>query len=209
MKDEEEYRREWCRREKKRLRENPPKTKIEYWFTRAYGMPEVCDKAYVDANPEPVQGFRPNYDDPKELWDAYMDGKEANYQWGRFGGCIRLYCPAITKTNGAERTAFLDLSHVHNGFYDRPMLHFTTENYPRCNGDDHCIVLDDAHSGGTALNITKDWDSFTVEDQIAVTKHIKAIELAAYKPHSNRPDSIAVMVHDVRVITTPEDDVSH
>tara|TARA_Y100000389_G_scaffold40361_2_gene34936 strand:- start:358 stop:849 length:492 start_codon:yes stop_codon:yes gene_type:complete len=122
-------------REQRRLKKKPHESKIRYWFTRAYGMPGVRNRA------------------------------DARREWDRNRGCMHLYCPAIIKIDGAERTAFLDLSHVHGGFYEQPMPHFSLDAYPRCDGKDHRIVLDGAQLG-SALNITKNWGTFAVEDQV-------------------------------------------
>ena len=205
--DAQEYEKE-CRREKKRLKANPNQTNINYWFTRAYSMPEVSRKAFVDEHPEPTHyGFRPSWNDSKDCWDAYHIANADKEWWDRNGGCLKLYCPAILRSGCASGNvmAFLDLSHVHGGFYERPMQHFSVEDYPRYDGKDHCIVLDDACWGGR-LNITKDWDTFTPDQQVTVLRHVKAIGQAP-PALCNDPDSIAEMVHIVRVLSSPEDGV--
>jgi hypothetical protein len=208
--DEQEYEKE-CRREKKRLKENPPKTKVEYWFTRAHTMPKVYNKRFVADFPEPTHfGFRPSINDPPDYWDAYKQGYSEKYEWDRNGGSLTFYCPAIIKTEGDESkggTVFLDYTHVHGGHYEHPMPQFDMKEYPRKDGTDHCIMLElERTSGlGSVVNITKDFDSFDPDLQYAILKHTKAIGEAACEMHSNRPDLTEDMVHAVRVLTTPED----
>ena len=206
--DAQEYEKE-CRREKKRLKANPDQTKINYWFTRAYRMPEVSRKAFVDEHPEPMPQVlaRPRWNDSRDCWDAYHTAKADKEWWDRNGGCLKLYCPAILRSGCASGNvmAFLDLSHVHGGFYERPMQHFSVEDYPRYDGKDHCIVEDEACSG-PYLNITKDWDTLTPDQQVTVLRHVKAIGQAP-PALCNDPDSIAEMVHIVRVLSSPEDGV--
>ena len=205
--DKQEYEKE-CVQEAKRLKANP--TKVVYCYTHAYRMPDVYDKKFVDENPEPFDHpFRPSINDDKEEWDAYKERVDAKEKWDREGGSIQLWCPAIIKANLDHLetcTVFLDLAHVHGGWYDRIAADFTFEAYPRKDGKPHCIVLEDEPLNlGSYLNITKDWDKFKPDEQYAVLKHTKAIGEAACGAHSNRPDATVKMVHDVRLATCDMD----